>query len=115
MKETKLIYPFFRCSCLSGLLGSQLLAIPVVSDPRRRSTVATAFPGADTMYRSFPSVFVHSQGRFSLVGSLCFIPDNLSVNGAGHAVLQLQVHLGHGVVGVDGSIRDITCVARNPY
>jgi len=46
---------------------------------------------------------------------MCFIPDNLSVDGAGHAVLQLQVHLRHGVVGVDGGIGDITCMAGNPY
>jgi len=37
------------------------------------------------------------------------IPDNLSVDGAGDAVLELQVHLWDGVLGEDGSVRDITC------
>lgn len=36
------------------------------------------------------------------------VPDNLAVDGAGDAVLELQVHLGDGVVGEDGSIRNIT-------
>lgn len=36
-------------------------------------------------------------------------PDNLSVDGAGNAVLQLQVHLGDGVLLEDGGIGDITC------
>jgi hypothetical protein len=37
-----------------------------------------------------------------------YIPDNLAVDGAGDAVLELEVHLGDGVFGEDGSIRDIT-------
>lgn len=37
------------------------------------------------------------------------VPNNLSVDSAGHAVLELQVHLGNGVVAEDGSIGDITC------
>lgn len=37
------------------------------------------------------------------------IPNNLSVNGAGNAVLELQVHLGNGVLGEDRGIGDITC------
>jgi hypothetical protein len=36
------------------------------------------------------------------------VPDNLAVNGARDAVLQLQVHLGDGVLGEDGGIRDVT-------
>lgn len=36
-------------------------------------------------------------------------PDNLSVDGARNAVLQLQVHLGDGVLLEDGGVRDITC------
>lgn len=36
-------------------------------------------------------------------------PDNFSVDGARNAVLQLQVHLGDGVLLEDGGIGDITC------
>jgi hypothetical protein len=36
------------------------------------------------------------------------VPDNLAVNGARDAVLQLQVHLGYGVLREDGGIRDVT-------
>ena len=36
------------------------------------------------------------------------VPDDLAVDGAGHAVLELQVHLWHGVLCEDGGIRDIT-------
>ena len=40
------------------------------------------------------------------------IPDDLAVDGARDAVLELQVHLGDGVLGEDGGIGDITCIAR---
>jgi hypothetical protein len=36
------------------------------------------------------------------------VPNDLAVDSARHAVLQLEVHLGDGVVGEDGSVRDIT-------
>lgn len=36
------------------------------------------------------------------------VPDNLSVDGARYTVLELEVHLGDGVLGEDGGIRDIT-------
>ena len=39
------------------------------------------------------------------------VPNDLAVNGAGHAVLELQVHLGDSVLGEDGGIGDITCPA----
>lgn len=68
---------------LSGLLGVDLLAVLVVSDPRGRGTVATAFARA------------HAH--------------DLAVDGAADAVLELQVHFGHRVVGEDGGVGDITC------
>lgn len=34
------------------------------------------------------------------------------MDGAGHAVLELQVHLGDGVLSEDGSLGDITCKAE---
>ena len=36
------------------------------------------------------------------------VPDDLAVDGAGNAVLELQVHLGDGVLREDRGIRDIT-------
>jgi hypothetical protein len=33
----------------------------------------------------------------------------LTVDSARDAVVQLEVHLGNGVLGVDGGIRDVTC------
>lgn len=36
------------------------------------------------------------------------IPDDLAVDGARDTVLQLQVHLGDGVLREDGGIRDVT-------
>lgn len=36
------------------------------------------------------------------------LPNNFAVDGAGYAVLQLEIHLGNGVFGENGSIRDIT-------
>ncbi len=38
------------------------------------------------------------------------VPNDLAVDGARNAVLQLKVHLGDGVVGEDRSVRDITWV-----
>lgn len=37
------------------------------------------------------------------------VPDNLAVDSARDAVLQLQVHLGDSVLGEDRGIGDITC------
>ena len=37
------------------------------------------------------------------------VPNDLAVDGARNAVLQLQVHLGHRVLSEDGGVRDITC------
>lgn len=42
-----------------------------------------------------------------------FVPNDLAVDSAGNAVLQLQVHLGDGVLGEDGSLGDITCKLDN--
>lgn len=36
------------------------------------------------------------------------VPDNLAVNGTRDAVLQLEVHLGDGVLGEDRGVRDVT-------
>jgi hypothetical protein len=38
------------------------------------------------------------------------IPDDLAVDGAGDAVLELEVHLGDRVLSEDGGVRDVTCV-----
>jgi len=65
------------------LVRVNLLAILVITNARRRSTVAATLTGADA--------------------------DNLAVNGAADTVLQLQVHLGNCVFWEYGGVRDITC------
>ena len=40
------------------------------------------------------------------------VPDNLAVDGAGHAILELEVHFWDGVFGEDGGIGDITYEKR---
>lgn len=40
------------------------------------------------------------------------IPNDLAVDSAGDAVLELQVHLGDRVLGEDGGIGDITCTSK---
>jgi len=71
------------CLCyLRGLLWVDLLSILVVSD--------------SWWWCSVPSSLSRSHTH------------NLSVNSARNTVLELQVHLGYGVVGEDGCIRDIT-------
>lgn len=68
---------------LGSLLGVDLLAVLVVSDSWGRGAVSAAFPRSDT--------------------------HNLAVNGARDAVLELEVHLGDGVVGEHRGVGDITC------
>jgi len=70
----------------TSLVGVDFLAVLVVSNAGWRSTVAATFARADT--------------------------NDLSMNGAGDAVLELQVHLWDAVFGEDGGIRDVTDSGR---
>lgn len=104
---------FFRVlslHSLSGLRGAQLLAILVVPNPRRGSTVAAAFPRADTVIQSVACFYNLRQVCSSRDD---VVPNDLAVDSAGDTVVQLQVHLGDGVVGENGGVRDITCTSEN--
>jgi len=101
---------------LADLLWVDLLAVLVEPDPWWWGTVAATVTRTNTRSRQkkVPLADIPlGRGRVaSLIADESFdIPDNLSVDGAGNAVLELQVHLGNGVLGEDGGIRDITCPA----
>lgn len=83
-----------------SLLWVDLLAVLVVPDSWGRLTVAATCSRPYTM---------HCQSRAQSGESRASnIPHDLSVNGARDTVLELQVHLGNGVFGEDGGLRDIT-------
>lgn len=50
--------------------------------------------------------------RHSCPPSRTNVPNDLAVNGTRDAVLQLEVHLGDGVLGEDRGVRDVTCWRR---
>lgn len=52
------------------------------------------------------------QARHSCPPSRTNVPNDLAVNGTRDAVLQLEVHLGDGVLGKDRGVRDVTCGSR---
>lgn len=68
-------------------------------------------PCLHSCFRSIAGIFLGSLCKGSRLGSRgnC-IPHNLSVDGAGHAVLELQVHLGDSVLGEDRGIGDVTYI-----
>lgn len=80
----------------------------------RTGSVASTAQQAGSVY-DFIKVLQGSSEAHTQPGRSCHtpgednVPDNLAVNGARDAVLQLQVHLGHGVLREDGGIRDVTC------
>lgn len=91
-----------------GLLRVHLLAVLVVPHSWRWGAVAAAFTRANTEKIS-PS------HHFSFVDCGLFIPHDFAVDGAGDAVLKLEIHFGYRVFGEDRGIGDITCTALHQY
>jgi len=71
---------------LGALSGRHLLAVLVVSNTRRGGAIATTFCRSDT--------------------------NDLAMDGARNAVLQLEVHLGNCVLGKDRGVRNVTDSGR---
>lgn len=98
--------------CLSGLCSGlvrvDLLSILVVADTGRRRSVSAALTGTDTTRKSALKFCFRLHVRPRFVSS-AVLPNNLAVDGARDAVLQLEVHLGNGVFWEYRCIRNITC------
>lgn len=59
--------------------------------------------------RFFSAAHVAMKANVDVPARRTNVPDNLAVNGARDAVLQLEVHLGNRVLSEHRGIRDITC------
>lgn len=113
---------------LRRLLWVYLLSVLVETNSRRWCAVPTTFTRPNTVQTQLIRV-IHSKllifvtffwGGGPFLFFSCFpafcregegeggLPNNFAVDGAGYAVLQLEIHLGNCVFGEDGSIRDIT-------
>lgn len=132
-----------------GTLGrDNLLAVFVVANTGRGSTVAATDARADTINwfcqrmvfnsgelgargdrwcrRQGSSQLAYADGESDLPVAIdrglstehscppleTNVPDNFAVNGARDTVLQLEVHLGDGVLGEDRSIANVACEKR---
>ena len=90
---------------LSGDLGSDLLAVWFSLSAVSRSVQVILHTLVEP----------HAWGRSTVAAALAGTDTyDLAVNGARDAVLKLEVHLGNGVLGEDGSIRDVTCPLSVP-
>lgn len=71
--------------------------------------------GAEVRPRFISAAHVALEANVAVPAGRTNVPDNLAVNGARDAVLQLEVHLGNRVLSEHRGIRDITCRADGTW
>jgi hypothetical protein len=116
--ELRLWVIFGHATCLRGGTGDlaglkrvNLLAVLVETHAGRGSAVTATLAGTDTSWGVSRCHFECAGQRDAIaLGGSKNIPDDLAVDGARDAVLELEVHLGHRVLSEDGGVRDVTCV-----
>lgn len=95
----------------------------LITKKKRKKRYFTPFSFLFSIFFSFPSfsflvlsfffnphfiLWNYSKERRAERRREAYLPNNFAVDGAGYAILKLEIHLGNGVFGEDGSIRDIT-------
>jgi len=77
------------------------------------STWGSGTMWAEVRPRFFSAARVAKMANAAVPASRTNVPDNLAVDSARDAVLQLEVHLGNRILGEHRGIRDITCEERS--